>query len=106
MRSLAAMMLIAAANLGWAAAPPGQTRDLTEQEQKEVAALDARFIKLTGDGEFEQAVKVLEKIADYRRTRQGARHWQAIDVRFTIEDWRRLATVAVKDRGGEEKGSG
>src|ERR1700677_1966402 len=104
MRWLSAMVLGAAANVGWGAAPPGQTRDLTAAEQKEVAALEARLSKHASDGAFEQAAKVAQQIADYRRSHQGSRHWQAIDARFAIEEWKRLAAVAVKDRGEVMRG--
>ena len=99
MRWLSAIVLVAAANVGWAAAPPGMTRDLTAAEQKEVAALVARKSKHASDGAFEQAANAAQQIADYRRAHQGSRHWQAIDARFEIEEWKRLAAVAVKDRG-------
>ena len=98
MRWLSAMVLVAAANVGWAAAPPGKTRDLTAQEQKEVAALVARLGKHVNDGAFEQAANAAQQIAEYRRAHQGSRHWQAIDARLAIEEWKRLAAVAVKDR--------
>jgi hypothetical protein len=81
MRWQSAMVLVAVANVGWAAAPPGKTRELTAQEQKEVAALVARWNEHADSGAFEQAAKVAEQIADYRRAHQGARHWQAIDAR-------------------------
>ncbi len=98
MRLLSALVLVAAANVGWAAAPPARTRDLTAAEQKEVAALAARLGKHASDGAFEQAAKVAQQIADYRRARQGVRHWQAINARFAIEEWKWLAAVAVKVR--------
>jgi tetratricopeptide (TPR) repeat protein len=41
---------------------------------------------------------VAEQIAQYRRARQGARHWQSIDARFEVEEWQRLAAVPLKDR--------
>src|SRR2546422_872275 len=104
MRWLSAMVLVAGANGVWAAAPPGKTRDLTAAEQKEVAALEARLSKHASDGAFEQAAKVAQQVADYRRAHQGARHWQAIDARFGIEEWKRLAAVAVKDRGEVMRG--
>src|SRR5205085_2882746 len=86
------------------APPPGKTRDLTAEEQKEVAALIARQTKHANDGAFEQAAKVAQQLADYRRGPRGARHWQAIDARFATEEWKRLAAVAVKDRGEVMRG--
>src|SRR5262245_58436609 len=82
----------------WGAAPPGQPRNLTEEEAKEVAALDARVSRHFNAGEFEQAAKVAAQISVYRKQRQGAAHWQAIDARVTADDWRRLAAVPGKDR--------
>jgi len=82
----------------WAAAPPALPRALTAQEQKEVDALLAKGTRHANAGEFEQATKVAQQIADYQRARQGARHWQAIDARFAVEDWKLMAAVAAKDR--------
>src|SRR5262245_27876715 len=90
--------LVALAMAAWSAAPPAQPRALTDEEQKEVAALVTRQGRHVGAGEFEQAAKVAEQIAAYRRQRQGAGHWQAIDARFQVEEWKRLAAVPVKDR--------
>src|SRR5262245_34157883 len=97
-RSIAVAVLMLAATAGWGAAPPGQPRNLTAEEQKEVAALEARLGRHVGAGEFEQAAKVAAQIASYRKQRQGAAHWQAINARFAADDWRRLAAVPGKDR--------
>src|SRR5262245_29269422 len=97
MRGCTGLVLFLAAT-AWGAAPPAQPRDLTEQEKKEVAALQARGARHASVGEFEQAAKVSQQIVDYRRDRQGARHHQAIDARFVLERWRRLARVPTKDR--------
>src|SRR5262245_24384197 len=97
-RSIGVAVLMLAATVGWAAAPPGQPRNLTAEEAKEVAALDARRGRHFNAGEFEQGAKVAAQISSYRKQRQGAAHWQAIEARFTADDWRRLAAVPGKDR--------
>ena len=58
MRWLSAMVLVAVANLGWAAAPPGKTRDLTAAEQKEIDTLVAGLSKHVNAGAFEQSAKL------------------------------------------------
>jgi CHAT domain-containing protein/Tfp pilus assembly protein PilF len=82
----------------WAAAPPTLPRALTAQEEKELAALYARRDRHDEAREFEQSAKVAQQIAQYRRERQGAGHWQASDARFDVDYWRRLAAVPAKDR--------
>src|SRR5262245_1469341 len=97
-RSIGLTVLMLGATAGWAAAPPGQPRNLTAEEENEVAALDARLARHGDAGEFEQAAKVAAQIAAYRQQRQGAAHWQAIDARFAVDGWRRLIAVPGKDR--------
>src|SRR5262245_7655512 len=98
-RLLAILALSGLGALGlFAAAPPPQPRHLTPQEEKEVAALIARRGRHGEAGEFEQSAKVAQQIADYRRERQGAAHWQTIDARFEVDDWRRRVTMPAKDR--------
>src|SRR5262245_21633424 len=97
-RSIGVAVLMLAATVGWAAAPPGQPRNLTAEEEKEVAALDARLGRHFNAGEFEQGAKLAAQIASYRKQRQGAAHWQAIDARFAVDEWRRLIAVPGKDR--------
>src|SRR5262245_55028529 len=92
---LVVLVLVATA---WGAAPPGQPRTLTAQELKELDALLTRLGRHTAAGEFEQAAKMAQQVEEYRRQRQGAAHWEAIDARFAVEQWRRLAAVERKDR--------
>src|SRR5262245_32568138 len=95
---LALALALLAAAAAWGAAPPALPRALTAQEEKEVAALNARLNRHANAGEFEDAAKVAQQIADYRRQRQGARHWQAIDASVAVDGWRRLAAVPARDR--------
>lgn len=81
-----------------AAAPPPLWRELTVQEKKEVEALEERLHRHAAAGEFEQAAQVAEKIAAYRSGRQGAEHWEAIEARFEVEEWQRLARVPAQAR--------
>jgi hypothetical protein len=92
------LVLLFGAATAWAAAPPAQPRALTAEEQKEVAALDVRLSRHGDAGEFEQAAKVAAQIAVYRKQRQGAAHWQAIEARFAVDGWRQLIAVPGKDR--------
>src|SRR5262245_54374585 len=92
------VVLVALAVAAWGAAPRARPRALTEEEAKEAAALTGRVIRHGIDGELEQAVKLAEQIAAYRRQRQGAGHWQAINARFAVQEWRRLVAVPAKAR--------
>src|SRR5262245_40208263 len=91
-------LLLALPCAAGAAAPPAQPRALTVQEQKEVATLIARRNGHFSREEFEQSARVAKQIADFRRERQGASHWQALDTRFEVDVWRHLAKVPAKDR--------
>src|SRR5262245_59694915 len=98
MRHSIGLVLLFWATACWGAAPPGPPRNLTAEEEKEVAALVARLIRHGDAGEFEQAAKVAAQIATYRKQRQGAAHWQAIEARFAVDEWHRLIAVPGKDR--------
>jgi hypothetical protein len=71
MRLSIVILCLLAALSAWAAAPPAQPRNLTPQEEKELAALSARLNRHDDAGEFEQSAKVAQQIAQYRRQRQG-----------------------------------
>src|SRR5262245_288854 len=98
MRRCIGLVLLFGAATGWAAAPPGKPRALTAQEEKEVAALRTKLVAHALANEFEQAARVAEQIASYRRQHQGGGHLEAINARLDAEDWRRLVAVPVKDR--------
>jgi tetratricopeptide (TPR) repeat protein len=99
MRSLLASAgLLFTAVVAWSAAPPPLPRNLTAQQEKEVDALDARLERHAAAGQFVQAARLAEQIVAYRERRQGARHWQVIDARLDVEDWRCLSTVPALDR--------
>src|ERR1041384_6523661 len=90
--------LLAAPPLPPAAPPPARPRALTAQEQLEVARVEARLQRHANAGEFEEAARLAGQVAQLRRQRQGARHWQAIDARFALEEWQRRAKVPPRDR--------
>jgi hypothetical protein len=71
MRTGVTAVLLALTATVWGAAPPAQPRNLTPQEEKEVAALIARRDRHAEAREFEQSAKVAQQIAQYRRQRQG-----------------------------------
>src|SRR5262249_59466501 len=73
-------------------------RELREDEQKEVARFHREGHRHIGAGRFEEAVKVLQQVMDYRAARQGAKHWQVIDAGLNVERWQRFTAVAAKDR--------
>ena len=81
-----------------AAEPLKQSRELTAEENKEVARLHAEANRLLVASRFEDAALTVKRIADYRVQRQGTRHWQVIDARLNVERWQRLTGVAAKDR--------
>src|SRR5262245_44043344 len=105
-RSIGLAVLMVAATASWAAAPPGQPRALTAEEEKEVAALEARLGRHAAAGEFEEAAKVAGQVAAYRRQRQGAGHWQAVDAAFGVEAWRRLGTIPAGARAEAARARG
>ena len=83
--------LLATAALAWAAAPPvrGPLR-LTVQQQKHVDGLWKRGDAAIARGDFEEAVKLLGQIADYRAKHQGASNHEAIDAKYLVDEWRWL----------------
>ena len=83
---------------------PKQGRELTAEEQKEMARLHAEADRHALADRFEDAVKVLKRVADYRTQRQGANSWQVIDARLRTERWRRLTGVAAKNRAEVVRG--
>jgi tetratricopeptide (TPR) repeat protein len=91
-------LLLSASMLAEAAAPPAPCRALTAREQKEVGELQTQIGRHAAAGEFEAAARLARQVAEYRRQRQGARHWQAIDARLTMEHWQRLTKVPAAAR--------
>jgi tetratricopeptide (TPR) repeat protein len=78
------------------AEPPA--RNLTEKEQQEVQALQQQIDRHLLAREFEEAVKVAQRIVDYRSERQGAGHWQVIDARLALQRWQPLTKVPAAER--------
>lgn len=77
-RGIGAVVTLALA-AAWGAAPPAKWRDRTEEEEGEGAAWRARLDRHAEAGGFEEGGKLAERIAAYRRERQGSAHWQAVD---------------------------
>ncbi len=105
------LLVVATAN---AAAPPALPRNLTDQEQKEIAALQARLERHGSAGRFEQAARLAAKIAALRATWKLRRGKKAYDGRLTVQtihdDWQLDADLVVlsacqsglgQDAGGE-----
>ena len=86
------------------AGPPKQGRALTAEEQKEVARLVAEADRHLGAGRFEDAVKMLKRVVDYRAERQGASHGQVREARVKVEYWGPLTAVPAKDRAEVMRG--
>ena len=80
------------------AEPPKQGRELTAEEQKEVARLELQVGRLGSAGQFEEALKTAKRTAAYRAERQGASHWQSLDARMDVERWQRLIGLPEKDQ--------
>src|SRR3954465_9611520 len=88
----------------FAAAPPARRRNLTAQEEKEAAALSARMDEQARTGAFEKAAGSAQALAAYRAARQGPGHWQVLDARWRVDEWRRRTAVPVEERRDFLKG--
>src|SRR5262249_31068041 len=95
--ALGLLAMVAVASIQ-AADPPEKTRNLTEEEQKEVARLGDEVERHSGAGKFEEAAKTAKQIVEYRAQRQGPEHWEVIDARLELEHCQRLTSVPEKDR--------
>ncbi len=67
-----------------AAKPPWQ-RMLQGEDAKKAAEQEKKLAQLQQAGQFTEALKVAEALAELRTKTQGVDHWQAVDARFEVE---------------------
>ncbi len=72
-----------------ASKPPWQ-RMLQGEDATKAAEQEKKLAELQEAGQFTEALKVAQALADLRAKAQGADHWQAVDARFTVEAIRRV----------------
>jgi tetratricopeptide (TPR) repeat protein len=88
---LVVLCLVSAA--AWGAAPPAPSGKLTAEQQKRLAELGQELGRAAHAGKMAEALRLARQIERWRRRWQGSRHWQAVDARYYVERWQRLARL-------------
>jgi tetratricopeptide (TPR) repeat protein len=97
--ALAALLACAALAAGGPAAekPPWQ-RLLQGDDARQAQALEKQITALQQAGQFEEALKKAETVAQLRQERQGKDHWEAVNAHFDAETIRRVLQSSTKDQ--------
>jgi tetratricopeptide (TPR) repeat protein len=69
--------------------PPWQ-RLLQGEDAKKAEEQEKKLVQLQEAGQFTEALKVAQALADLRAKVQGADHWEAVNARFDVETIRRV----------------
>jgi tetratricopeptide (TPR) repeat protein len=93
-----AVFLVLSADAGRGAAPPVPSGRLDALQQKRLDALQTQQNESAVAGRFTDCLRLAREIAVLRERWQGARHWQAVDARFALQRWRRLAGLPEQAR--------
>ena len=98
-RGIVTLVLLALSVAGaWSVAPPVRQAPFTDEEAAWLAKLAGRIAEHGKAGRFEEVVKLCKQEVALRQRAQGRTHWQTLDARRQLEDWRRLEDVSQEDR--------
>jgi CHAT domain-containing protein/tetratricopeptide (TPR) repeat protein len=88
---------------------PPYKRLLTGEDAKKAAELEKQIGERNAADDYAAAAKAAEELLALRRRVQGAEHHEAVDVRWQIEAFRKLAALPAAERaawGAAEKAAG
>jgi tetratricopeptide (TPR) repeat protein len=77
---------------------PAWQRLLQGEDARKAAEQENQLLKLQEKGEFENALKVAEALAELRAKKQGADHWEAVNAHWQVEALRRVLRQDPKAR--------
>jgi tetratricopeptide (TPR) repeat protein len=77
---------------------PPPARSLEGLEAAAAEGMQSKLQSLQEAGRFEEALKVAEKLLDFRERRQGKEHWETVEARWDVEALRRVLRCEKKDR--------
>jgi tetratricopeptide (TPR) repeat protein len=92
------VLLALVAPPAWGAAPPAPSGRLTPDQQRRLDQLERAFSRATFAGEMVEAVRLARQAEALRRRWQGPGHWQAVDARYLVERWERLARLKAAEQ--------
>jgi CHAT domain-containing protein/Tfp pilus assembly protein PilF len=79
-------------------APPRPSGKLTAEQQKRLDKLNRELHSAAFAGKMGEALRLAREGEALRRHWQGSGHWQAVDARFEVERWQRLALLSAADQ--------
>ncbi|HTU89995.1 MAG TPA: tetratricopeptide repeat protein [Gemmataceae bacterium] len=79
---------------------PQWQRLLQGEDAKKAKEQENKLERLQEAGQFTEALKVAEALAELRTNKQGANHWEAVDARFDVEGIRRVINANKEEQQG------
>jgi tetratricopeptide (TPR) repeat protein len=80
------------------AAPSLRSDKLTAEQQKRLDKFSRDLNSAAFAGKMGEALRLAREIEALRRRWQGAGHWQAVDARWEVVAWQRLARLSAADQ--------